>query len=99
MTTETQTFMPLADITGIRVTCRKCGVRFSIPFSDEERVEQFVSFFNCPSCKDVWFEGGRDKRLEIANFIKHLLGAQKTIPELSFKLVFEVTNHEESIPK
>lgn len=74
MTTETQTFIELADIKSIRIECSKCRIKTTISLEDEpsrDRLRALVSRFQCPICSAEWFTHKDSSYLEkVARFFE-----------------------------
>lgn len=65
MTVETQTFIALRDLVGLRLECRNCNKKTSVPIPSDSKLLSYPHGFTCPHCQHPWFEGPNDKRLEV----------------------------------
>jgi hypothetical protein len=87
MTTETQTFINISDIKGIRAECAECKVRIVVPLSTKEtqvQAQKLAKNFRCPVCGAEWFKGADDPRLTVVgNFIGYLLDMRSVEPDFA----------------
>jgi len=89
MTTETQTFIALDDILGIRFAC-ECGSKLSLPMEDEAPSCLFT-LRRCPNCNKEWFQGDRDQQLLGLNaLMKQLIGVRDRIAGFPMRVMLEI---------
>jgi hypothetical protein len=90
MTTETRSFIDLADFVAIRFVCRNCGEKTPVRLLADSK---FLSYrdggFTCPHCGTHWFEGHNDKRLDALTVFLDRFQQLQTA-KLAFGLEFEV---------
>jgi len=91
MTNETQTFIELGDLIGLRFECGKCHEKTAVRLSSTSKMIDYVHGFKCPHCQELWFQGDQDLRLKIvARFIAALKELKNT--EMPFSLTLEITS-------
>ncbi len=77
MTTETQTFISISDIKGIRAECAECKATVVVPLDTKEtqvRAQKLAKNIRCPHCGAEWFESANDSRLTVVgNFVGYLI--------------------------
>ena len=90
MTVETQTFIAVKDILGIRFAC-DCGAKVLLPMEDEAP-SCLHGLTRCPNCNKAWFQGDRDGCLAGLNgLMKQIIGVREALEKTTpFKVMLEI---------
>ena len=91
MTSETQTFIELNDLLGLRFECENCHEKTAVRLSSTSKMIDYAHGFKCPHCQELWFQGDQDVRLNaVARFIAAMRELKST--KMPFGLRLEITN-------
>ena len=87
------TLLDFSELSGIRLSCRKCGAAVSFQFRSRMRFPA-----QCPGCGGDWESSGTERAVATAKQAVDAIGTWSRFaaePELPFDLQFEVAETEE----
>jgi hypothetical protein len=103
MTTQTKTFIELADIIGLQLTCKQCGCSLAMETAkDNGTVNNLLADNNtvltkCPTCGHAWTENVNLRTFDsdIKELFRKLRDLKKAEPKFGCAITLEIAESAE----
>ncbi len=97
MTSQHKTFIDLADLTGIRAECQKCGASLLLPILEDKRLSM-AALAKCPHCNAGWVNEEEGNGRVVGNLLLAIQRLKESYEKRGCDITLEISQRVYDTP-